>query len=277
MNLKALWAITLKDIKAIGSSVQIWLPMVVVPLFFTLLFPAIIIGVARWGDLQSFGNLNQLNALLDKLPQGALREAIFSWNDPIQRLIYFGVNYFFAPLFLLIPLMTSSIISANSFAGEKEAQTMESLLFAPIDIRSLFVGKLLAAFIPAMALAFGCAVVYGIVVNVAAWPLFGRLIFPSANWVVLIFWVTPFLSLMAIFFTVWVSAKVRSFQEAYQLGGLVILPVLGLLFSQMAGVLFLDTAVLFWIGAGLLALDGILIKWLQRYLDRNQLFESQVG
>lgn len=277
MNYRALWAITLKDMQAIRSSTQIWLPMVVVPLIFTILFPALLIGMARYGSPQDFGNLDQVVRLLDKLPQGALREAIFAWNTPMQRLLYFGVNYFFAPLFLMIPLMASSIISANSFAGEKEAQTLESLLFAPIDIESLFMGKLLAAFIPALALTFGCAVIYGTVVNLGAAPVFGKWIFPSANWVVLILWVTPALSLMAIFFTVRVSAKVRSFQEAYQLGGLVILPVLGLLFSQMAGVLFLDVKVLFWIGAGILVLDGILIKIIRRYLNRNQLFESQVG
>lgn len=37
-----------------------------------------------------------------------------------------------------------------------------------------------------------------------------------------------------------VSARVRGFQEAYQLGGLVILPLVILLFGQLTGVLYLD-------------------------------------
>ena len=276
MNFKALWAIAVKDMRAIWSSAQIWMPMIVVPFIFTLVLPGVLIGVSRYGNLQDL-NMDQIVRLLEKLPRVPLHDEIFAWKTPLLQMLYFGLNYFFAPFFLMIPLMASSIISANSFAGEKEGQTLESLLFAPVDILSLFVGKLLAALIPSLILTYGCAIVYGTVVNLGAGPIFGRWIFPSANWMMLIFWVTPWLSLMSIFFTVLVSAKVRTFQEAYQMGGLVILPVLALLFTQIAGVLFLDTVVLFWIGLGLLAVDGILIKLLERYVDRNQLFESQVG
>ena len=45
--------------------------------------------------------------------------------------------------------MISSVVAASSFVGEKERKTLESLLYTPIDIASLFWGKLLSAFIPA--------------------------------------------------------------------------------------------------------------------------------
>ncbi len=277
LNYKALWVVAKKDMKAIGSSVQIWLPMLILPVVFTVIMPgALILGI-RFSGLQGMGNTAQIMETLQSLPAGSLRDAILSWKDPIQQLIYFGVNYFFVPFFLMIPLMVASVISANSFAGEKEQQTLESLLFAPIDTLSLFVGKLLASFIPAMTLTFFCGILYGVVVNITAYPLFHRAIFPAVNWLFLILWVTPFLSLFATFVNVLISAKVKGFQEAYQLSGLVILPVLALLFSQMSGVLFLDSAVLFWIGVILFVTDLFLIKTMGRYLDRNQLFESQVG
>jgi len=36
-------------------------------------------------------------------------------------------NYFFAPFLLLVPLVTSSVISADSFAGEKKLATVVRL------------------------------------------------------------------------------------------------------------------------------------------------------
>jgi ABC-2 type transport system permease protein len=276
-NYKALWTVAVKDMKAIGSVMQVWLPMLILPILFTVVLPGVLILGARFSGLQGMGNFDQMMGALQNLPAGTLRDAILAWKDPLQQFVYFGVNYFFAPFFLMIPLMAASVISANSFAGEKEQQTLESLLFAPIDIVSLFVGKLLASFIPAMLLTLLCSVLYGVVVNLTAFPLFHKAIFPAANWLFLIFWVTPFLSLFATFVNVLVSAKVKGFQEAYQLSGLVILPVLALLFSQLAGILFLDSMVLFIIGAILLITDLILIQTMGRYLNRNQLFESQVG
>jgi hypothetical protein len=277
LNYEALWTIAMKDMKAIGSVMQVWLPMLILPILFTVVLPGVLILGVRFSTLQGVGNFDQMMGALQNLPPGALHDAIFSWKDPLQQFIYFGVNYFFAPFFLMIPLMAASVISANSFAGEKEQQTLESLLFAPIDILSLFVGKLLASFIPAMLLTLLCSVLYGVVVNLTAYPLFHKVIFPAANWLFLILWVTPFLSLFATFVNVLISAKVKGFQEAYQLSGLVILPVLALLFSQLAGILFLDSVVLFVIGMILLVADLILIKTMSRYLNRNQLFESQVG
>jgi fatty-acid desaturase len=47
---------------------------------------------------------------------------------------------------------------------------------------------------------------------------------------------------LAIGALVHVSARVRGFQEAYQLGGLVVLPVVVLLLGQVTGVLYLDLA-----------------------------------
>ena len=49
---------------------------------------------------------------------------------------------------------------------------MESLLFAPLDLPSLFGAKILAAFLPALLLTILCSLFYGIIVNVVAYPLF---------------------------------------------------------------------------------------------------------
>jgi ABC-type Na+ efflux pump permease subunit len=236
---------------------------------------AFVLTTGRVG-LGSASNLDTITKLLVNLPPG-LREKLGRFDSLNLKAIYLTVNYLFAPFFLLIPLMASSVVAANSFVGEKERQTLESLLFAPVDITALFVGKVLSAFIPAIVLTVGIAVVYGVVVNLAAYPLFHQLIFPEPNWFVLIFWLVPVISLFAIFFNVVISAKVKGFQEANQFGAFLVMPVLALLFGQVTGALMLDSLTLFGIGALICLLDVWFLRSLPRHFDRNKLFESQVA
>jgi hypothetical protein len=57
-----------------------------------------------------------------------------------------------------------------------------------------------------------------------------------------------------------VSAKSETFQEAQQVSGLLVLPVILVLIGQMTGVLLISHIVMFISGGVLLILDYILIK-----------------
>ena len=280
MNKQALWAIATKDMRAIRNSIQVWLPMLILPIIMCAVLPSgLILGVRYYGveGMGNLGDLKSLGKMLENLPTGSLGRALAALNSPEQQVLYLLVNYFFVPLFLLIPLMLSSTITANSFASEKERKTLESLLFSPIDIPTLFAGKVLSAFIPAMAISLLCFLIYGIVVNTLAYPLFAKLIFPTTNWIVLMLWTIPSIALFAVFVNVIVSARVKGFQEAYQMGGLVVLPILALILSQAIGVLVVDAWLLWWGGLVILAVDIALLRFIRRHFHRDQLFESQVS
>ena len=100
-------------------------------------------------------------------------------------------GYLLAPLILVMPLMLSTIVGAESFVGEKERKTIEALICSPATDGELFVGKMLASVAPAVVLAWLDFVVYGVVVNVAGWPVMERIWFPPATWWPLMLWVTP--------------------------------------------------------------------------------------
>jgi ABC-type Na+ efflux pump permease subunit len=102
-----------------------------------------------------------------------------------------GLNYVFPVFFLLIPIMTSSIIGASSFVGEKEHKTMESLLYTPISIRELFFAKVVGSAVPAFVITLLSSVMFGIVMNIGGFIYFGNLVFPNFKWLILIFWVSP--------------------------------------------------------------------------------------
>ena len=275
MNSRAVWAIARKDIRAIAANMQVWLPTLMIPAILGVIMPAAILIVLTVAPETQGSNMQSLYDLLDKLPTG-LQTTLAALPQLNQKFAYLLINYLFAPFFLIIPLMTASVISADSFAGEKERGTLEGLLLAPVDLLSLLTGKALAAFLPAMAVSLLSFVLYGLTANLAGWGLFGRIFFPELNWLPLILLVIPGLALVAILFTVFISARVASFQAAYQLGALVILPALVLLFGQISGVLLLDFWVLTIIGAVLLAFDVALLRLFLEGLDRGRLFESQI-
>lgn len=263
-----LWAIARKDMRAVGANVQVWLPMLLLPVVFGAVMPVVFLAVLRTQGVEGLGDMQ----VLDMLPE------VFHGvgQSPEQRVAYFIMNYMFAPFFLLIPLMAASVISADSFAGEKERGTLESLLFAPVDAKTLLAGKALAALIPAVGLSLVTLVLATVGANVVGWPLFGTMFFPNVNWLPLMLLVIPAVSLAAILLNVFISAKVSTFQAAYQLGGLVVLPAVALTVGQLTGVLLLELPVIFAIGGVLAVLDGALLSVILRNLDRARLFESQI-
>lgn len=95
-------------------------------------------------------------------------------------------------------------------------------------------------------------------------------------WLFVILWLIPALSIFDIFINVYVSAKVKGLQEAQNISGLVVLPLLLLLFGQMFGVLFLSSLVIFIIGAVVFLIDIFLIKAVSKTFNRNELFKTQV-
>jgi hypothetical protein len=125
----------------------------------------------------------------------------------------------------------------------------------------LLTAKFLSAWIPAVLVAWGGFVVYALVLNLVGWPLFGRVFFPNGMWWLLALWVAPALAGIGLGVTVLISARVNTFQEAYQLGGLVVLPVVALMVSQSAGVLYFGPWLVFALGLAAWLIDGVLL-WL---------------
>jgi ABC-2 type transport system permease protein len=269
MNKQAMWAIAKKDMSTIGANFQVWLPMLILPVIFGLVLPLILTLAMTYGDM-SGSDAQQILQWVGRFPMPA---GLTSVN---AQAVYLAANYMLAPFFLIIPLMTSSVITADSFAGEKERGTLETLLFAPVDLMSLFTGKVLAAFLPSIGLSLATFVMSAIAVNAAGWKLFGAIFFPTLNWLPLMLLVIPLISLLTILLNVFISARVASFQAAYQMGGVLVIPVILLVLGQVSGFLMLGTAVLLILGAVLALADVLLLQLLLKKLNRATLFESQI-
>ena len=275
MDKQAIWAIAQKDMRSVTANAQVWGPMIALPLIFMVVMPAVLLLVLANVDLSTSKELQDLTSMVE-MAAGPLREKLSTFSTMNQQIAFMVINYMLAPFFLMIPLMAGTSVAAQSFAGEKERGTLESLLFAPVDLMSLFVGKILGGLIPAVGLSYLSFLVYAILVNLLGWPLFGGLFFPQLHWAPLMLLLIPMISLGAVLFSVYVSSRVATFQAAYQMSGMVILPVVLLMVGQVTGILLLDLWVVTAIGLVLGLINLVLLKVMAGKLNRGSLFESQI-
>ena len=136
---------------------------------------------------------------------------------------------------------------------------MEALLYTPLTDMHIFTAKVLSACVPAFAVAVGSFIVYCVVANVAAWPLMHRVFFPTPMWLVLVFWLTPAVAVLALGMTVLVSSRAGTFQAAYQLGSLVVLPIVFMIVMEAKGLLFFQVWIVFLLGLVFWLLGGTLV------------------
>lgn len=243
-------AMIIKDIKEVLGSKQMIIPMIIVPIIMMLALPLAVVIGARYGVT----SINGMDTMV-KIFGNKFRDLNNS-----QLLFEIGLNYIFPVFFLIIPIMASSIVGASSFVGEKEHKTMESLLYTPISIRELFTAKVIGSAIPAFAITFISTIVFGIVMNIGGMMYFGDLVFPNFKWLILIFWVSPAATILAIYFMVLVSAKANTFQDAQQMSAFIILPVIFLLMGQLTGIFILNELILGIVGVVLFIIDYFLMK-----------------
>jgi ABC-2 type transport system permease protein len=264
---RTLRTLALRDLKLVVRSKAMMLPMLIVPLIFVVALPAAVGFFAP--QMAAAGEARDLAQFLEMMPS-AMRDE-FAGLSEAQILVVVMLEYLFAPMFLIIPIMVASTIAAGSFVGEKERKTLEALLYTPTTDAELFLGKLLASWIPAFLVGVGAFVLYAVVVNASAWQVMGRVFFPNAMWVALVLWLSPAAAGLGLGVIILISSKVSTFQDAYQLGGLVVIPVLLLVFGQIAGVLYLNVLAVMLMGLFLWLVDGAILWFGIRTFKRSEI------
>ncbi|GAB4565705.1 MAG: hypothetical protein Kow0047_16510 [Anaerolineae bacterium] len=267
MNRDAMRAIIARDLRVVGQNRGVMLPLVIVPVLLLIVLPAF----AAWAPTAAVPGspLAPVTALRAQMPEG-LKAQLSRWDETQQAVILL-TEYVMAPLYLMIPLMVASVIAADSFAGEKERKTLEMLLYTPTSDRELFLAKVLSAWIPACLVAWGGLAVYGLVANLVAWPTMQAALFPNRLWTLLAFWVAPAVAGMGLGAMVLVSARAEGFQDAYQMGGVVVIPLVILIVAQVSGVIYLRELLVFALGALLWLVDALILGIGARRFHRDAL------
>ncbi len=271
MNLHKAWLVFRKDWLEIKRNWQVLLPILIVPIIFSVAFPIVLTFIASSPTPDTgVGDFETLMANLPADVQSQLAQMSIT-----QIIIYIMVLYFFAPFFLIIPIMASSVLGSDSFAGERERKTIEALLATPISDSELLLGKILVSFIPAMAVTVLSFAIFAAMVDVITFGIFnGMLLLPNLTYLIMIFGVAPTLALCSIGLTVMISAKVKGFKEAQQISVVLLLPVLGLVFAQIMGILILGPLVLAALIAVLAVVDVAIFYVGVRIFQREEILSK---
>ena len=246
-----------KDWLEMRRSWQVLFPLVVVPILFAIMLPMIAVTptLPLPAQVSSAGLVNMMKAFPSNL-----RNEIAEM-DGQQAIIYVLSLYLFAPVFLIIPIMASSVIASDSFAGEKERRTIEALLATPLSDSEMLLGKMLVSFAPATIITAASFLIYSTVVDCLTINIFnGRLLLPNPTWLLLIFGLAPALAFADIGLTVIISARVKGVKEAQQISALLLIPLVAAVLGQASGVTILDPFLLGELVALLATLDvGIFV------------------
>lgn len=247
-------AIIKKDIRGITSNRRLFSALWIVPLALTVVLPSIFVCAAHFAP----DDPDDL-ALLELLPGAANTESV---ELAIAGIIF---NYILPAFFLMIPIMTASVMAASAFVGEKEKHTLETLLYCPLSVKEIFRAKVLASFLLSMIVSLVSFAAMLTVLELESIFLMGSPLLPGGGWVIVLFLLSPAVSLIAVTLIVRNSARAQSVEESQQSAVFLIIPVILLVVGQFAGVMILNV----WILLGLSIVCALLARLLlQRAVKR---------
>jgi len=245
-----------KDWLEIRRNWQVLLPLLSVPIVFAVALPAV--AVLPTLSIPSQSSSQGLVTIMKTLPADVRNEIVVMTGQ--QAIAYMMLLYLFAPVFLIIPIMVSSVIASDSFAGEKERKTIEALLATSLSDGELLLGKILVSFLPAVAVTTVAFMIYSGVVDYMTLGLFdGRCLLPNAIWLSLIFCLAPAIAFADIGLTVIISVRVKGVREAQQISALLLVPLFASVLGQASGSMFFDPLLVTTLAALLVALDIIIL------------------
>ncbi|MGL9728557.1 ABC transporter permease subunit [Enterococcus sp. DIV0756] len=259
-------AIMVKDIRGITDNKRYFSVLTILPLFFSVVFPTIMLlsVILSPTDSSSFTEMARILPNLEKLDQDQI----------IQAFLALMVNNVIPIFFLIIPIMTASVMAASSFVGEKEKRTLETLLYSPLSIREIFQAKVYASFFVAIFVTYVSFILTVIVIEVELYLLKGFLLPLSINWLWVMLLIVPAITIISIVLIVKGSAKSTTIEESQQKAAFLILPIVLLLVGQFTGILVFGGWVVLSIGLVLLVIAFLLLRFsmtgftYERLLDR---------
>jgi ABC-2 type transport system permease protein len=187
-----------------------------------VVFPALIFAAIPTG-IVAFIETNEL----DPAQMGQIEQYISQFPDLDPKLAAQGfIVLNFMAYFLLIPAMVPMAIATQSVIGEKTARSLEPQLATPMEVSELLVGKAIASAAPAVVATWVVFALYGIVNGAIADPILTRLIFNDV-WQVAMISLVPLICLLSVLLGIIVSSRVNDARAAQQIGGFIVIPVIG--------------------------------------------------
>jgi len=248
--MKHITTIINKEWSEVFKNRMVLFTLIFLPLIFTAL-PLVMLYVTGMG----MDDINSANAADVPAEFLAVCGSDMTAGECVQIYV---VNEFLL-LFMMMPVIIPVTIAAYSIVGEKTTHSLEPLLATPITTAELLVGKSLAAALPAIFVGWTSFVVFliGLPLIGVSSAVIGYIAGPT--WLLAIFVGGPLMAIAAVNFSLFVSSRVNDPRVAEQISALLIIPILGLVFAQLAGLIVINIMVMLSFIGGMALLDVGLI------------------
>ncbi|MEN6592457.1 MAG: ABC transporter permease subunit [Methanobacterium sp.] len=237
MKLNKSWIIAGKDFKIFRKKKRILYALIILPLLLSVGLPLFLIST-----LES--------------------------ADPIEVAIILNAFSFF---YIILAYILPNSLAAYSILGEKIEHSLEPLLATPLTDGELLLGKMIASFLPCVAMIYSGSVIFMTLSDVIT----GTLFFPNWTMAFILIIAVPLASILSIQLNIIISSRVNDVRTANQLGLLLFIPFIAvyiLLTTNMVSlnilnllivstVLLIIDVVLFYINKATFNRDKILTKW----------------
>jgi ABC-2 type transport system permease protein len=155
--------------------------------------------------------------------------------SPSEVTAAFGIQQFLV-FFLMMPAYIPLSIASYAIVGEKTSRSLEAVLATPIRTIELLTGKAISALLPGLLAGWLTYSAFVILTGLLYGPhLLG--VVTDASWLAGTFLLGPAIGLASVVAGVVVSARVNDPRTAQQIGGIVIIPLVGIAVIQAGGLI----------------------------------------
>ena len=268
-SVKRATAVFRKDLIDVVRDKESLVSFIILPLLFSVFIPLIFLLSFKYGA-EDFATEATDTFSYDFMMQ-MLPADLQSMGLPVANVyIYWILTYFIAPMFLVIPSAMASIVSAYSFVSERENKTIEGLLYTPVSASELIAGKFMACLVPTLLLTWLSIIIYAIILATVGTQVLGVFVSLNASWLVMALILSPCITVLNILFVLWVSQKVKTGRAAQGLSSLLILPIVGLITSQVSGFMFFGIGAQLILSLIILILDVIIFFFVVKKVNSER-------
>ncbi len=217
------------------------------------------------------------NAALDQLPAAAVQRLgnLPAPSGERTATLQVLLKAFSIPLFWIIPVALTPAVAADSFVGERERASLEPLLATPVSPWQVLLGKLLAATVPAVIGTWIGVLVFWLMTLLSRSALYPRMLLGDGDWVFSLVVLAPLIGLFTAGVAALISTRVSGYRVAYQLNGLIVLPVVLVLIPATAFLFLVTSAALVWVAGFFVVLDAVVIAWARGLFTRERLLSRR--
>ncbi|OQY91551.1 MAG: hypothetical protein B6D41_09290 [Chloroflexi bacterium UTCFX4] len=265
LNFARVGAVLRREMQEIVKSRGLLLAIFLPPLLFTLLplSGVVIIENTMQGIPDATRASSDMGSLLQMMPE------LKTWTA--SEVTVFIILQQFLTFFLLMPLIISLSIAAQSIIGEKQAKSLEPLLATPIKTIELLFAKAITAMLPAIFATWAAFLIFigvGRIV-ISSDRVYAALLNPK--WFIAMLILSPLLALLSVSIAVILSSRVNDARAVQQIGGFIVMPIVLLGVAQTMGLILLNSWT-FILGALIVAaLDILILRLGARMFQREKI------